>query len=424
MRRTKYVLTFWAATGLAIALAGCGSSSSSTSNNNNGPLTGLTKRVLVSNQTNSNVIIVDAKRDAFSTKSMGATAAAKMVTSGGFTVVQSSGTATITMINNSQEAVSATGSLLDLPADVAISPDGSTAWAAVRNKSAVEAFDTTTGNIKANVVESLFGSVSRLVMSPNGTKLLVFSDDSPTIFNIIDTATFNPVAFTATGLDHPYTAVFNGSETKAFILSCGAECGGAANGAGVMEVDFGSTTFNPRPVVQPVVLTPVAGPTAPGAITGATVGLLSGSTLFVAGTPAGSSTGTLQSVDAGSLAVTNDGSIPNGLHQVMAMTSNNRLYVGARDCTVTPVPPAGSNMVFGCLAVFDTSAHTITIPPESSFRQDFNVTGLQPISNRSVIYVIEGGELDIFDITTNLPSTSITQLDIIGNAIGIVQIDP
>jgi hypothetical protein len=424
MRRTNYVLTFWTATGLAIALAGCGSSSSSSSNNTNGPLTGLSKRVLVSNQTTSNVIIVDAKRDAFSTKSMGATGAAKMVTANGFTVVQSTRAATITMINNSQEAVSATGSLLDVPTDVAISTNGTTAWAAVRNKSAVEAFDTTTGNIKANVTAALLGSASRLVMSPNGTKLLVFSDDTPTSFTVIDTATFNPVALTATGLDHPYTGVFNGSENKAFILSCGGECGGAANGAGVMEVDFSSVSFNPVPASQPVTLTPVAGPTAPGAITGATVGLLSGSTLFVAGTPAGSSTGTLQTVDAGSLAVTNDGSIPNGLHQVMAMTSNNRLYVGASDCTVTPVPPAGSNLVFGCLAVFDTSAHTITIPPESSLRQDFNVTGLQPISNRGVIYVVQGGELDFFDITTNLPSTSITQLDIFGNAIGIVQIDP
>jgi hypothetical protein len=417
---------------MAVLLAGCGSSSSSSSSNNaNGPLTGLTKRVLLSNAATNSVIIVDAKRDALTSKGMAATGAAKMVTASGFTVVQSSNAPFITMINSSQESVSATGSLEDVPTDVAISSDGTTAWAAVRNKSAVEAFDTKTGNIKASVVESFFGSVSRLVMSPNGTKLLVFSDDSPTIFNVIDTATFNPVAFTATGLDHPYTAVFNGSETKAFILSCGAECGSFPGsppatrpGAAVMEVDFGSTTFNPRPAVQPVVLTPVAGPTAPGAITGATVALLNGSTLFVAGTPAGSATGTLQSVDAGSLAVTNDGSIPNGLHQVMAMTSNNRLYVGAKACTVTPVPPAGSNLVVGCLAVFDTSAHTMTIPPESSLRQDFSVTGLQPISNRNVIYVVQGGELDIFDITTNLPSTSITQLDIIGNALGVVQIDP
>jgi hypothetical protein len=349
---------------------------------------------------------------------MAAGGAGKMVTSNGFTVVQESGTASISMINNSTETVSATGSLLDLPTDVAISKDGKTAWAAVRNKSAVEAFDTTTGNIRTNIAVL---DAARLVMSPNGTKLMVFSDNAPNTFTVIDTGTFNPVTFTtASGLDNPYTGVFNGSETMAFILSCGAECGGAANGAGVMEVDFSSVSFNPPPATQPVTLTPVAGPTAPGAITGATVGLLSGSTLFVAGTPPGSA-GTLQSVDAGTLAVTNDGSIPNGLHQVMAITSNNRLYVGSSECTVTPV---AANLVQGCLAVFDTSAHTVSIPPESSLRQNFNVTGLQPISNRGVIYVVQGGELDIFDITTNLLSTSITQLDFIGDVVGIVQIDP
>jgi hypothetical protein len=421
MRRTKYVLTIWAAAGMAILLAGCGSSSSTTTQNNpNGPLTGLKKRVLLSNMATSSVIIMDAQHDALSSKTMAAAGAAKMVTAGGFTVVQNTGLPSIAMLNNSTESVSATGGLLDVPTDVAISTDGKTAWAAVRNKSAVEAFDTTTGNIKTNI--SVL-SAARLVMSPNGSKLLVFSDDTPTTFAVVDTASFNVVTFTATGLDHPYTGIFNGSETKAFILSCGAECGGAANGAGVMEVDFSSVTFNPPPGAQPVTLTPAAGPTAPGAITGATVGFLSGSTLFVAGTPPGSATGTLQTVDAGSFTVNSaPGPIPNGLHQVMAMTSNNRLYVGSSKCTVSPAP--GANQVFGCLAVFDTGAHTITIPPESSLRQDFNVTALQPISGRSVIYVIQGGELDVFDITTNLLATSVTQIDFPGNVIGVVQIDP
>jgi hypothetical protein len=108
----------------------------------------------------------------------------------------------------------------------------------------------------------------------------------------------------------------------------------------------------------------------------------------------------------------------------MAMTSNNRLYVGANNCTVSPVAPPAVNQVFGCLAVFDTTAHTVFVPPESSLRQNFNVTALQPISNRTVIYVVQGGEIDIFDITTSQPSTSINQIDVLGDALGVVQIDP
>src|SRR5215469_14491972 len=174
MRRTKYVLTFWAAAGMAILLAGCGSSSSSSTNpsNPNGPLTGLKKRVLLSNSAASTVIIMDAQRDALSSKSVTASGAGKMVTASGFTVVQNTTAAAIAIINNSLESLSATGSLQDVPTDVAISTDGKTAWAAVRSKSVIEAFDTTTGNIKASPTVL---SATRLVMSPNGGKLLVFS---------------------------------------------------------------------------------------------------------------------------------------------------------------------------------------------------------------------------------------------------------
>jgi hypothetical protein len=40
------------------------------------------------------------------------------------------------------------------------------------------------------------------------------------------------------------------------------------------------------------------------------------------------------------------------------------------------------------------------------------------------MYVCQGGELDIFDITLDAVSPSITPIDIIGNAFGVVQIDP
>ncbi|HZD94196.1 MAG TPA: hypothetical protein VE133_08080, partial [Candidatus Sulfotelmatobacter sp.] len=71
-----------------------------------------------------------------------------------------------------------------------------------------------------------------------------------------------------------------------------------------------------------------------------------------------------------------------------------------------------------------TTTPGVVFPVESSFRQNFNVTGLQPISNRNVIYVVQGGELDIFDTTTSAAATGITQLDIVGTAFDVVQIDP
>jgi hypothetical protein len=66
----------------------------------------------------------------------------------------------------------------------------------------------------------------------------------------------------------------------------------------------------------------------------------------------------------------------------------------------------------------------VKFPEEPSFRQSFDVTGLQPISNRSVIYVVQGGELDIFDTTTDAVATGITAIDVVGKAFDVVQIDP
>jgi len=86
-----------------------------------------------------------------------------------------------------------------------------------------------------------------------------------------------------------------------------------------------------------------------------------------------------------------------------------------------------NNTVTGCLSIANITnpaAPTITVPTESSFRQDFDVTAIQPISNRSVAYVVQGGELDFFDLNTDAVSTTITRIDIVGKAVGVVQIDP
>jgi hypothetical protein len=215
----------------------------------------------------------------------------------------------------------------------------------------------------------------------------------------------------------PYQAVFDPSDandTTAFILNCGSDCGGSVPPS-VVKVNFSNPT-------SPVISTAIP-------VSAARMGLLNGTSLFVAGTPrtqpAGctlAACGTLQIIDTGSLTAGAPIPITNGLHTVMAMTSNNRLYIGASNCTVGS---ANSNsQLAGCLSIFNTSTNAVTVPLESSFRKNFNVTGMQPISNRNIMYVCQGGALDIFDITLDAPSPTITLIDVIGNAFDVVQIDP
>ncbi|HEY6308509.1 MAG TPA: hypothetical protein VI488_18855 [Candidatus Angelobacter sp.] len=382
---------------------------------------------MVSNVTplGGDVMIVDAQKNVFATKTIAATQPSKMVTAMGQTVILNSTTPQVTVFDNSTEAVTGNVTMQGQPFDVAISPDGLTGYAAIKNVGVVEVVNTTGANLVGTMTVP---SVARLVEGTNGHKMLAFADNPQILiapnanaFFVIDTGTNTVAPVTMPAGSQPFTAVFDPSDandTTAFILNCGAECGGSA-AASVMRVNFS----NPA--------SPVVSATIP--VSGATVGLLNGSSLFVAGTsttpPAGctfAACGTLQVINTGSLTAGAAINITDGSHGVMAITSNNHLYIGAVGCTVGPI--SAQNTLQGCLSIFDTgsgpSSTNPTVPSESSLRQNFDVTGLQPISGENTIYVVQGGALDIFDITTSLPSTSIQILDVVGKPLDALQIDP
>jgi hypothetical protein len=414
MRRNSYLSHFLVAS-LAVAMAGCGSSSSS----NTPKPTGLKKRVLLSNTAAGTVNVMDAQRDTFSAKVLAVSSPTKMLTAGGTTIAMDSTSSLITVIDNPTETVTFPSPIGDQPFDIAISPDGKNAWAAMRNFGFVQSVDTTTG-VARPVLR--IGNARRLVMSPKGTKLLVFPDPQGQVppntstFFVVDTATSAVQTVTdALHLDQPFTAVFNGNETQAFILNCGAECGGTA--ASVVFADFTNTpaTFSA---------------TIP--VGGATVGLLNGTNLYVAGTPNPapmgpgpgcpiSRCGLLTVINATALTAGAAIPITDGDHEKMSF-ANNRVYVGATGCTVEP--GTATNTVRGCLSIFNTSSSAATFPPESAFRQNFDVTGFQPISGRSIIYIAQGAELDIFSTDTDTLAPGVTQLDVVGKAFDVVQIDP
>lgn len=386
-----------------IVLSGCGGSSSAA---NQVTTSGLTKRVLLSNEQSGLVNILDATKDVLAPATISIGSPTKLVTAGGFTVVNTANVNEFSAIDNSKEADTQVGPTLDRVVDVAVSKDGKAVFAAVRNVGLVYAMSTADGSLATMSVPT----VSRLVLSPNSTKLLAFVDDPNALnapnkggFFVIDTASKSVTAITGGQLNQPFTAVFGSSETQAFILNCGAECNGTA--ASVVQVDFSGAT-------------PVFG--TPTSVSGATVGLLSGSNLFVAGTPAGSASGTLQVINTGNMTASTAVPITDGKHLKMQMAGNNRLYIGASACT--PANDAGTGMIRGCLTIFNTSTSAVAFPEFSTLRHSFDVTGIQPISNRNVVYICEGGELDIYDTTTD--KLTPTQIDIVGVAFDVVQIDP
>jgi hypothetical protein len=252
---------------------------------------------------------------------------------------------------------------------------------------AVEVMNLTAGGLTATL--SVPGAQT-VVASPDGTHLLVFSNDSDVITVIYPLLvnSGSPTTATVQGCAgcRPAYAVFSADSSTAYILNCGPECGGASATASVQTLSM--TSLAPGPTV---------------AVDGATIGLLSGSTLYVAGnsttnnsctgeSTAATTCGRLDLVDLGSMAVTSSVVITDGYHWRVDMSINGQLFIGSHTCTNIGNVNNPEGEVRGCLSIYNTSNATVVVPPDNG-----DVTGLQSFTTRDVEYVAEGGNLRVYD---------------------------
>jgi len=420
-----------------LALVSCGSSSSSNQN----MTSGLKFRALVSQDVSSGtvlgagLIIVNAEKDArapvapISLASFSAFFPGMMVVSDNrqITLAVSNPTNQIGIFSNSQEK-SIAGVNLSGPTDsVVISTDALTGYAAVPaapvpagNPGGIAVFSTSNGAVTATVP---IQSVRYLARSGDTSRLLAFSDNSDTI-TIVPTASIlpgqgqNTPLITVSGFDRPIAGFFSSDGSMAWIVNCGPECGGTE--ASVQELDLIHNTPGRKAVVS-----------------ASTVGFINNETMYVAGTPqagandcsgvttAATTCGRLSIVDLPSMTVIGPGSpqnvIADGFHTQLALGPNGQLFVGSTHCTNIELPPApATGEQRGCLNIYDTVHNTTINPPDNG-----DVTGLQPITNRTIMYVIEGGELRIYDTTTDKISVqnNDASIDVFGNAVDVKLID-
>jgi len=319
-----------------------------------------------------------------------------------YTAVFSPSGNSVAIVDNSTEKIAIpTGSTSGLPPfnlpgfteSMFVSNFATAAYAAVPNApvtgqapGAVLVMNLLNGSIAASIPVP---GAHFIVPSPDGNHILVFSDNSDTITVIttilIGTAT-DPRSY-ITGFDRPVWGIFT-SNTTAYIMDCGPPCGGAA--AGVSVLDLGASTVTST--------TPVSA---------ATYGLLANTTLYVAGTPpaspgtntcAGTTTaattcGRLTAIDTSSMSAAGSAIITDGYHDRMQMSQNGQLYIGSHSCTNINIS-GGEHR--GCLSIFNTNSPGVVIPPSNG-----DVTGLQQITSRNIVYVVQNGTLAIYDTTTN-----------------------
>ncbi len=413
MKRALILLSFLLP--VSLLFLSCGSSPSGSGGS------GLKFRAFISNVL-AGVQIIDAEKDVrapVQAISAGATPGLMVVTPNRVqTLVFSKSDNRLTLISNAGESASTQITLPGFTESFVVSPDSLTAYIAVptapvvaQSPGAVEVLNLNTGAINA---ELDVPAVRYLALGHSGNRLLAFSDNSNSVA-VISFGTGNPTVTFVGGFDRPVTAFFSGDDNTAYVVNCGAECGG--NQASVRMLDL--TTNTPGGVVD----VPVA-----------SVAVVDGTTMYVAGTPvpnpeplactgettAATSCGLLTIVDLNSMTVVNPAPIviTDGYHNRIALGANGQLFVGAKTCTeiIPPIPPPPDAEVRGCLSIYNTLTGAVVIPPASG-----DVTGIEPISNRSVVYLAQGGELQIYDTTTDKLQPN--QIDVSGQVIDVKTVD-
>ena len=404
-------------------LVSCGSNGNSvTGPNGNATLNAPSKlqnRAFITNQYAGNIQIVDSQNDTTAyytvtnnntgnTTPGGSPASAVNIVVGSSltwevlspddleTLVYNPLSNTLTFITNASESMNGSVNLAGWASMAVYSPDSKNVYVPVpaapitnSRPGAVQIISTASGTVSATIPVP---SAQFAAISPNGNTLLVFAANSDTMY-LLNVSSTSPSGVAIPGFSRPVNAFFSSDSNTAYILNCGPECGSTAGPPSVMKFDVPSQTITAR--------VPVGG---------ASVGLLKNTTLYVAGYPGGS-TGTFDVVDVGSMtrSTPNPIVIGDGNHTTMAISNNNKMYIGAVTC---------ANVTVGCLSIVDLGK--VAADPQPTPLGV--VTSIQSIPSRNVMYVIQGGVLNIYDTTTGQLQS--TQIAFRGALYGVVQVDP
>jgi hypothetical protein len=428
----KKSFSFFVSIVLCTGLISCGGYKNPNTQNRSG----LTFRAFISNPVNPSptgggfpgLDIMDANKDMlspFEVSLSGAAASAGMMVESpkrDRTVVYSatSSNSTLAIVDNATESATSSVTLPGPTESMFVASDSNTLFAAVpsapitgQSPGAVVQVSLPNSAVTATIPVA---GARFVIPSPSGNQILVISDTAGTV-NVLAPAliTTDPTdaLITLTGFDKPVWAVFSADGSTAYVLNCGQECGGSA--AGIVAVDM---TQNP----------PVA--SAPVAVSASTNGLIVGGNLYVAGTPPSAGVdcqanlcGVLTVFPGANLSVApTQFAITDGYHDNLVMAPNNQLFIASRTCT--NVIASGQTVGRGCLSVLNTGGGTVY-----TAAQNGDVTGIQPIQNRTVVYVCEGGAFSIYDTAFDLgsnrqlmPQTK-TEITIVGQAVDVKLVD-
>lgn len=371
--------------------------------------------------------------------------------------VYSNSDGSLTTIDYGKEAASGPGGTLPAKAsDVAVPYGFNHVYGAIESLGQFVVIDNTTGTTYALSLPNVYkvavnqGDTVVLAMVRNSNtlyRLIKLNTNQPAVPGAVDCQPYNlpvycvvpvPDSASSPSLDRPVGAYFSLDGTNAYILNCGAECGGSTSSVTIMPQGNIQVTVCPGSCATSAPLTsPVTGHVAiPG---GATAVLSDGTTLYIAGQqlqPDGLFAGFLSTMSLATNTVTGQYSISDGYHSKLLFGDDNTLWIGAQSCATGERQKLGLN--YNCFTRFDLGAKTASIVPNVN-PKDQNSTVPYPNANQNQyyygdltgfcwvqslhkMYAAYGGQVHAFN-TTDGSEINNSQITIQGTALDVAYMD-
>jgi len=127
-------------------------------------------------------------------------------------------------------------------------------------------------------------------------------------------------------------------------------------------------------------------------------------------------------IDLGSMTVSATAILTDGFHSIMQMGANAQLFVGAQTCTNIDIT---GGEVRGCLSIVNTTTPSaittanVVIPNVDTG----DVTGIEPVPERTVVYLCQGGKFRIYDTTTDQLLPQNPPISIVGQPTDVLIVD-
>lgn len=300
---------------------------------------------------------------------------------------------------------------LNLPGvyKVSVNPGGSAAMAFVQNSNYAYYVRKLTANetLSYSGGSSTWPKAAMDCEPQNSPTWCLFQMQSPDNVDSTGNAYGAPLVF-----DRPVKAVFSADGNTAYVLNCGAECGGSTSSITEVPVSpmiflsgqhSGSLPTNAA-LHRNCATTPNVSSCTLAIPGGSSNALVSTTTMYVAGQqlqPDGLFTGNLtvvnlaetasSTISAASPVSISDGA--PGAPSRLLMADDNTLWIGMTKCNNGERFKTGQ--AYGCLTMFNTTSNTVTLL--EPYLGDLD--GIAAVTGLHKVYVAQGGQVYIFHTT-------------------------